>query len=146
LLAWLLCLGSSLSCGGGDPAPSPEVTTLGSLEVTARLEAIGGEFPPNKMYDYAFVMKYRVLKVHRGTVEGESLFVGHYNPLKPRALAQDKFSGRLGGDVTSFQVGDIHRMALDGSLDQQFMGGIIDKHIKEKGTRYWALWTERGRE
>ena len=51
-----------------------------------------------------------------------------------------------GGDVTTFQVGDVHRMALDGPLDQQFMGGIIDKHIKEKGTRYWAIWTERGRE
>ena len=57
-------------------------------------------------------MKYHVLKVHRGTVEGENIFVGHYNPLKPRAAAQDKFSGKVGGNVEQFQVGDVHRMAL----------------------------------
>jgi hypothetical protein len=27
-----------------------------------------------------------------------------------------------------------------------FMGGIIDKHITEKGTRYRAIWTDRARE
>jgi hypothetical protein len=138
-----------LSCGGGSGSESPpslEVTTLGNLEVTGRLEAIGGEFPPNKLYDYAFVMKYRVLKVHRGTFTDEVIFVGHYDPLKPRAEAQDKFSGKVGGNVTSFEVGDVHRMALEGPLDQLYMGGIIDKHIKEKGTRYWALWTDRDRE
>jgi hypothetical protein len=135
-----------VACGNGAPAPSPEMATLGSAEVTARLEAIGGEFPPNKLYDYAFVMKYRVLKVHRGTVADEHIFVGHYNPLKPRAEARDKFSGPLGGNVTAFHMGDVHRMALEAPLDQQYMGGIIDKHIQEKGTRYWALWTERDRE
>jgi hypothetical protein len=135
-----------VACGGDNHAPSPEVSTLGSVEVTARLEAIGGEFPPNKLYDYAYVMKYRVLKVHRGTVPDEYIYVGHYNPLKPRAEAQDKFSGKLGGNVTGFKVGDVHRMALEGPLDQHFMGGIIDKHIKEKGPRYWAVWTERARE
>jgi hypothetical protein len=135
------------SCGGDNNHTSPpELSALGSLEVTARLEAIGGEFPPNKLYDYAYVMKYRVLKVHRGTCTDEFIYVGHYNPLKPRAEAQDKFSGKLGGNVTTFQVGDVHRMALDGPLDELFMGGIIDKHIKEKGPRYWAFWTERDRE
>src|SRR5207244_8635054 len=115
-------------------ALSPELATNGTVEVTAKLTTIGGEFPPNKLYDYAFVMKYRVLKVHRGTVESDDLFVGHYNPLKPRATAQDKFSGKVGGNVEHFQIGDVHRMALEAPLDQLFMGGIIDKHIKEKGT------------
>ena len=141
-----LCAVLPASCGGDNHAPSPEVAALGNLVVTARLEAIGGEFPPNKLYDYAFVMKYRVLKVHRGTFSDEYIYVGHYNPLKPRAEAQDKYSGKLGGNVTRFQVGDVHRMALEGPLDQHFMGGIIDKHIKEKGPRYWAVWTERDRE
>jgi hypothetical protein len=141
-----LCVVLPIACASGNPAPSPEVAALGSLEVTARLEAIGGEFPPNKLYDYAFVMKYRVLQVHRGTIADEQLFVGHYNPLKARAEAEDKFSGKLGGNVTTFQLGDVHRLALERPLDQQFMGGIIDKHLKEIGTRYWAMWTERGHE
>ena len=102
---------------------SPELATNGDTEVTARLTAIGGDFPPNKLYDYMYVMKYHVLKVHRGKVEGEDIFVGHYNPLKPRATAADKFSGKVGGNVDRFQVGDVHRMALEAPLDELFMGG-----------------------
>ncbi len=40
-----------------------------------------------------------------------------------------------------FRAGDIHRMALEAPLDQQWMGGIIDKYFSQKGTRYWAIWT-----
>jgi len=91
-----------------------------------------------------YVMKYHALKVHRGKVQGEEIFVGHYNPLKPRAAAEDKYSGKVGGNVDRFQVGDVHRMALEPTLDE-FMIGIIDKH-KEKGTRYRAIWTDRASE
>ena len=94
---------------------------------------------------YMYVMKYHVLKVHRGKVQGEEIFVGHYNPLKPRAAAEDKYSGKVGGNVDRLQVGDVHRMALEAPLDEVFMGGII-KHIKEKGTRYRAIWTDRASE
>jgi hypothetical protein len=125
---------------------SPELATNGDTEVTARLAAIGGEFPPNKLYDYMYVMKYRVQKVHRGKVDGEDIFVGHYNPLKPRAAAADKHSGKVGGNVERFRVGDVHRMALESPLDDLFMGGIIDKHIGEQGTRYRAIWTDRAGE
>jgi hypothetical protein len=142
----MVCVAGLSACGKSEPASSPELSTNGTLEVTARLIDVGGKFPPNKLYDYVFVMKYHVLKVHRGTVEGENIFVGHYNPLKPRASAQDKFSGKVGGNVERFEVGDVHRMALEGPLDQLFMGGIIDKHIKEKGTRYRAIWTDRARQ
>ena len=141
LLPWL-----AVSCGPSGGAPSAEVTSLGKTEVTARLLEILGTFPPNDLYDYAYVMKYRVIKSHRGQVEGQDIYVAHYNPLKPRAGAADKFSGKLGGNVARFQVGDVHRMALEYPLDEFYMGGIIDKHLKESGTRYWALWTERARE
>jgi len=141
ILPWLM-----VSCGPSSKKPSAEVTSLGKVEVTARLSEILGKFPPNNLYDYAYVMKYRVLKTHRGMVEGEDIYVGHYNPLKPRARAADKFSGKIGGNVDQFQVGQVHRMALDFPLDGCYMGGIIDKHIMEPGTRYWAMWTERARE
>ena len=36
---------------------------------------------------------------------------------------------------------DIHRIALEAPLDQQWMGGIVDKYFNNKGTRYWAIWT-----
>ena len=140
----ILCAASTVSCGKS--APSPELATNGDTEVTAKVTAIGGDFPPNKLYDYMFVMKYHVLTVHRGKVDGEEIFVGHYNPLKPRATAEDKYSGKVGGNVTGFQVGDVHHMALEARLDEVYMGGIIDKHIKEKGTRYRAIWTDRASE
>src|SRR3954464_1423610 len=58
----ILCGASMVSCGRN--APSPELATNGDTEVTAKLTAIGGDFPPNKLYDYMYVMKYHVLKVH----------------------------------------------------------------------------------
>lgn len=146
LTAWLMLALVPLwlaACNKTAAPPSTEVTTLGQFEVTARLSQILGEFPPNKLYDYVYVMKYEVLKVHRGQIEGRTIFVGQYNPLKPRATVADKFSGPVGGNVDRFQVGDVHRLALDAPLDQLYMGGIIDKHFKEPGTRYWAIWTER---
>jgi hypothetical protein len=141
LLPWLV-----LSCGKPMGGPSAEVTALGKVEVTARLSEILGTFPPNDLYDYAYVMKYRVIKVHRGQVEGQDIFVGHFNPLKPRAGAADKFTGKIGGNVDRFRVGDVHRMAMDFPLDQVYIGGVIDKYIKDPGTRYWSIWTERSRE
>jgi len=138
-----LCAAGLVSCSKNRGAPSPELAANGDLEVTAKLVSIGGEFPSNKLYDYVYVMKYHVLKVHRGTVADADIFVGHYNPLKPRAAAQDKFSGKVGGNGERFQVGDVHRMALEAPLDEHYMGGIIDKHILEKGTRYRAIWTDR---
>ena len=61
--------------------------------------------------------------------------------LKARAKAEDQDSGKVGGDVEQFRAGDIHRMALEAPLDQQWMGGIIDKYFSQKGARYWAIWT-----
>ena len=119
-----------------------QVTTLGSVEVTGRLLEIPGEFPANDLYNYAYVLKYRVLEVHRGKVDGDEVFVAHYNPLKPRSGAQDEVSGKLGGNLNAFRAGDTHRMALEWPLDQHWMGGIIDKYFGQQGVRYWSLWTD----
>jgi hypothetical protein len=134
-----------LAACSGDAGPSREVTALGTVEVTARLVQVLGKFMPNDNYDYVHVMKYEVLQVHRGEVQGKEIFVGHYNPLKPRARAADRFVEKIGGNVDRFQVGDVHRMALESPLDDIYMGGVIDKHFEEKGTRYWAVWTDRAR-
>ena len=83
----ILCAAGTVSCGKS--APSPELAANGDTEVTARLTAIGGDFPPNKLYDYICVMKYHVLKVHRGKVQGEEIFVGHYNQPSQHARMAD---------------------------------------------------------
>ena len=121
-----------------------QVTTLGTAEVTAQLVEIPGPFPPNDLYNYAYILKYKVLKVHRGSVPATEILVAQYNPLKPRAQAQDDVSGKVGGHVTTFRAGDIHRMALESPLDHFWMGGIVDKYFETAGKRYWAVWTNPG--
>jgi len=136
------------SCGreAGAPPLSGEdgnVTTLGTIEVTARLvEVPGGAIFKRDLYNYATVLKYEVLRVHRGTVAGKTIYVGHYNPFKPREEAADRRVPGVGGNVRAFQAGDVHRMALEASIDDHYMGGIVNKYFgRDTGPILWALWT-----
>jgi len=144
ILIALACLTVALvqfGCGKRGIALDPQLTTLGTVEVTAELIEIPGTPPDDALYNYTYVMKYRVLSVHRGTVATPEIFVGHYNPNKPRATVADDQSGEIGGRVEHFRVGDIHHMALAEPLDQNWMGGTLDKYFGQPGPRYWALWT-----
>jgi hypothetical protein len=141
LMLIMCCLSCSKQKDSGADA---KVTTVGSVEVTAKLEEIRGTFPPNNLYDYVYILKYRVLETHRGKVEGETILVGQYNPLKPRAEAADARSGEIGGNVKQFTVGDVQRLALETPLDDFYMGPIINKyHGEDKSPLYWAVWTNR---
>ena len=142
----IAALAAALAACSKSPANEvdPQVSTLGTAEVTAQLVEIPGPFPPNDLYNYAYVFKYKVLKTHRGSVPEGEILVAQYNPLKPREQVQDDVSGKVGGHVTSFRAGDIHRMALESPLDHFWMGGIVDKYFATGGTRYWAVWTNPG--
>ena len=99
------------------------------------------------MYDYAHVMKYKVLQVHRGQVDTKTIYVGHYNPAEPRAGVADARVQEIGGNVRQFRVGDIHRMAMEVPIDDHYMGGIINKYFGEVDDPiYWAVWTNRVRQ
>ena len=91
------------ACGKAEPGFTKELSTAGTVEVTARLVEIRGELPRKKLYDYVYVLKYKVLKVHRGKVEGDEILVGHYNPLKPRSAARDKFVKDVCGNLDRFE-------------------------------------------
>lgn len=121
-----------------------QVTTRGTVEVTAKLvEVPEGAVFKRDLYDYATILKYEVVTVHRGAVEkGATIFVGHYDPWKPRAKAADKKVKDIGGNVREFRAGDLHRMALETPMDDFFMGGIVDKYFgKRSGPAFWAVWT-----
>ncbi len=135
----------SVSCAKkAETGEDPNVTTLGSIEVTAQLVEIPGKVRDDPLYDYAHVMKYRLLQVHRGEVNKETIYIGHYNPAKRRDKAADARVPVIGGNVTYFRVGDIHRMALEVPIDNYFMGGIINKYFGEVNDPvYWAIWTNR---
>ncbi len=125
-------------------AVDPNVTTRGSIEVTAQLEEIRGDLIDDPMYDYAHVMKYKVRQVHRGKVDKETIYVGHYNPAEPRSSVADARVQQIGGDVKQFRVGDVHRMAMEAPIDDHYMGGIINKYFGEVNDPvYWAIWTDK---
>jgi hypothetical protein len=136
------------ACGrNGEPAVSaaidPQLASHGTIEVTAELlEIPEGAIFKRDLYDYATILKYRVLRVHRGEVEGETLYVGHYNPWKPRSEAADPRVRALGGNLRQFEAGQTHRMALEVPIDDHFMGGIVNKYFGQTtNALYWAVWT-----
>ena len=121
-----------------------EVVKRGTVEVTARLvEVPEGAVFQRELYDYATILKYEVTAVHRGALQkGAIIFVGHYDPWKPRAEAADKRVKDIGGNVRQFHAGALHRMALETPMDDHYLGGIVDKYFgKHEGPSYWAVWT-----
>jgi hypothetical protein len=149
IVGWLAALALALAaCGraGGNARPGsddPHLRTNGTLEVTAKLvEVPDGAIFKRDLYDYATILKYEVVKVHRGELSAPFLFVGHYNPWKSRAEAADKRVPLVGGTLRQFRAGQVHRMALEVPIDDFFMGGIVNKYFgQETGPLYWAVWT-----
>jgi hypothetical protein len=136
------------SCSAGPEAPStppdPHLSILGTIEVTAKLVEIPeGAIFKKDLYDYATVLKYRVLKVHRGQVDGDVIYVGHYDPFKPRNAAADRRVKDIGGSLERFETGQVHRMAMEVPIEDHFMGGIVNKYFgRTTGPIYWAVWTD----
>jgi len=144
LVIFMLCvLSLCASCSKKpDTGVDDKVTTLGSIEVTAQLLEIKGKIIDDPLYDYAHVMKYKILEVHRGKVEKDTIYVGHYNPAEPRSSVADARVSEIGGNLRTFRATDIHRMALEVPIDDYYMGGIINKYFGESEDQiYWALWT-----
>ena len=129
--------------GAASPSSDPELAKRGSIEVTARLVEIPeGAIFERELYNYATVLKYEVLEVHRGKVKGQTIYVGHYNPFKPRSEAADRRVPDIGGNLKSFRAGQVHRMALEESMLDHFTGGILNKYSEEDTDPiYWAVWT-----
>ncbi len=139
ILVGLFGLSCSQTPNTGEDA---EVTTRGSVEVTAELVEIRGEFVDRADYDYAFVMQYKITVVHRGDIEGDLLYIAHYNPQKPRDRVADARVTDVGGELKKFSAGDVHRMALEVPIDDYYMGGIINRYFEDySGPIYWAVWT-----
>ena len=135
----------AVSCGSRSKSgEDTQVKTLGTVEVTARLvEVPDGAVFQRELYDYATILKYEVVAVHRGAVEkGAVIYVGQYDPWKPRAEAADQRVKNIGGNSRQFRAGQLQRLALETPMDDFFMGGIVDKYFgKHSGPAYWAVWS-----
>jgi hypothetical protein len=130
--------------GTGSPGADPELAARGEIEVTARLVEIPeGAIFERELYNYATVLKYAVLEVHRGKVKGPTIYVGHYNPFKPRSEAADRRVPGVGGHLKAFRAGQVHRMAMEESMFDRFSGGILNLYSREDTDPiYWAVWTD----
>jgi hypothetical protein len=130
--------------GTGAPSSDPELSKRGTVEVTAKLVEIPDKAIFDRQnYNYATVLKYHVLEVHRGKVEGDTIYVAHYNPAKPRSQVADRRVTEVGGNLKEFRPGQVHRMALDKSEFDNTRVGILNRYREEAADRiYWALWTD----
>ncbi len=146
---WLVLAGGlAPGCGPAAYDIEPSRDTHGTIEVTARLlEIPPGAIFERELYNYATVLKYQVLEVHRGKVNGDVIYVGHYNPARPRAQVADKLVPAIGGNLKTFHAGDVHRLSLDGAMLDHFSGGVLNKYAEEGADPiYWAVWTDLVRE
>ena len=144
LALWLSSCGLK-SDGTNNATPDPHLATNGSVEVTAQLVEIPeGAIFKRDLYNYATVLKYRVLDVRRGKVDGDTVYVAHYNPWKPRNEAADGRVPLIGGNLLRFQAREIHHLALEAPLEDHFMGGIVNKYFGQTTNLiYWAVWANR---
>jgi hypothetical protein len=144
LLAMLLWDGCGRKPGTGEAVRDSELSKHGSIEVTAQLVEIPeGAIFQKELYDYATVLKYKVLQVHRGKVDRDVIYVAQYNPFKPRNEAADGRVKEIGGNLKNFRAGQVQRMALQVPVDDYFMGGLVNKYFgKSTDPIYWAVWTD----
>jgi hypothetical protein len=126
---------SSAAKGGGLKTS----TVSDTLVVTARLTELPGKMPPNDLYNYVYIMKYRVLKVEKGTLAETELLVGHYNPLIARKQIRDKMDPFVDGTVDRFTVGARHRLTLISPVERVWKDAVEDDYVDVEGTRYFAL-------
>jgi len=124
-------------------SPASADAPAGPTVVTAKLVEIPSKFPPDDLYDYAYVMRYQVVG---GASDGQSLLVAHYKPRQMRSKIKDKMKPYVGGKVRSFSVGDIHRLKLSPDLKKIWSGALVDEFsaTDRKTVRYWCLEADPG--
>ena len=133
-----------------DTGEDEMVGRLGRIEVTGRLLDRPEHFPELGAYRYTYVLPYEVLRVHRVDPEGRyplkpgaRIFVGHYQPWLSRGEIRDAGWGGelLGGRLSEFVTGAVHRMALEYELEDWAPSGVLDYQFPPGTNRLFAVWT-----
>ena len=108
------------------------------LALKAKLLEIAGSMPPDDLYDYAFVMKYRAIG---GKLDKQELYVAHYKPRQPRSAIRGKMRRYVRGTLNAFRVGDTHRLVLIPKTRKVWRGAMVDPYFSTDRTkvRHWAL-------
>lgn len=135
-LAVLALLALALPLGARAEPPAP-------LDVRAKLVEIPSSFPPDDLYDYAYVMRYEVIG---GPMDKSQILVAHYKPRVPRAKIKDGGKLHVGGALRSFAQGDVHKLKLSPDLKKLWKGALVDEFAAtdRKSVRYWCLEADPG--
>lgn len=123
-------------------APAVKEAPKEDIEVTARLVDIPAKFPPEDLYDYAFVMAYEVVG---GKLDKQTIYVAHYKPRQKRKKINDDMKKYVGGKLKRFKVGALHQMKLSPNLKKIWQGAVVDEFsaTDRKSTRYWCLHVDK---
>jgi len=132
--ALCICLGLMLVVAAGAEEKKAEET----LEVKAKLVEIPSQFPPDDLYDYAYVMKYEVVG---GKLDKQTLLVAHYKPKAKRSEIKDKMKASVSGTLKRFKQGDLHQLTLRTAMEKIWKGAVVDDFLAtdKKTPRYWCL-------
>jgi hypothetical protein len=118
------------------PAPQKGGDTL---TIIARIIEIPGKFAPNDLYNYVYIMKYRVLKVVKGVYKEKEILVGHYNPLIPRVKITDKMDKYVDGNVEKFEEGAKQRLVLILPIEKVWKDAMEDEYFDSEMDKYYAV-------
>jgi len=127
---------SQTSSSSGSAASANKEDTL---IVIARLAEIPGKFAANDLYNYVYVMKYRVVSVVKGTYKEQDILVGHYNPLIPRAQIKDAMKKYVSGNVEKFEVGAKHKLWLIKPIEKVWKDAVDDEYSDSELEKYFSL-------
>lgn len=110
-----------------------------TLVVEARLVEIPGKFAPNDLYNYVYIMKYRVVKVLSGNYAGKDLLVGHYNPRIARGQVKDAMAKLSLGTVAKFEEGQLHKLTLIEPISLIWNDAVEDEYFDSELAKYYSL-------
>lgn len=142
ILIAVVCVLFSFGVSGENNATKAKTTatsTVKKIKVIARLVELEGKMAPNDLYNYVFIMKYKVVSVVEGELKEKVIYVGHYNPLMPRKLIKDKMKASVTGTLDKFVVGDKHELILSPGIETFWDGPVEDEYFDDPDVRYFAL-------
>ena len=90
--------GAATPARAADPTAAP--APGGPVAVTAKLVEIPSKFPPDDLYDYAYVMRY---EVQGGPLDKQNIFVAHYKPRQPRGKIKDGMKAHVARQAAQLQ-------------------------------------------
>jgi hypothetical protein len=121
-------------------APAAAAKKTGdTLVVIARITEIPGKFASNDLYNYVYIMKYRVLSVVKGVYKPQDILIGHYNPLIPRAQIKDIMKKTVAGNVEKFEVGGKQKLWLISPIDKVCKDAVDDEYSDSDLIKFFAV-------